>query len=209
MMLQKLLLNGKSDEELMSLWVESRRTGRGDAAPFEVLWKRHSEASYRTIVRMLGANRSLADDVHQDTWLEVTRATRFVPGSFRAYLRTIATRKALDRLTSAALRTAQPSSLDDEEDSLESVASPNASPVRATEGREAAAIVLGIVANMPALQRVAWTLKYVEEMTFEEISEAMGTPVGTAKTRVRLANEFLADALRERGIERLDVEDDG
>ena len=43
---------------------------------------------------------------------------------------------------------------------------------------------------------------------YEEMAEAMGTPVGTAKTRVRLANVFLSNALAEKGIATHDLEDD-
>jgi DNA-directed RNA polymerase specialized sigma24 family protein len=69
--------------------------------------------------------------------------------------------------------------------------------------------MLGIAERLPHPQRVAWTLRYVEEMTFEEIAEAMVTPLGTAKTRVRLANAFVADALDEAGIARIDVAEEG
>ncbi len=201
------LLQEKTDEELMSLWVESRRGGHGDAAAFELLWERHAHAIYQTVVRVLGSHRSLADEIFQEAWLEVTRASSYRPGSFRAFIRTVATRKALDGLASMSVRAAAVDSAPDE-DALDEVAripAPNDDPGQGAQTREATSVVLGIAAQMPDAQRVAWMLRYVEQLTFEEIADAMSTPVGTAKTRVRLANAFLAQGLAERGIESADL----
>lgn len=204
---RKRLLQTKSDEELMSLWVESRRGGRGDTAAFELLWERHAAASYQTVLRVLGPRRApLADEVFQDAWLEVTRAGAYRPGSFRAFLRTVATRKALDCLALSSVRAA--GAAPEEEDGsgkAELLAAPASDPQRGTMAREGASVVLRIAERMPDSQRVAWMLRYVEQMTFEEIAEAMDAPVGTAKTRVRLANALLAQGLAELGIEGDDL----
>lgn len=191
----------------MALWVQSRRSGRGEA-PFELLWERHRDATYRVVARILGPQQSLADEVFQDTWLEVARADHYQPGNFRGWVRTIATRKALDRLGAASIRTA---ALDSAEPRTgngpsERIVSSDPDPERAVRAREAVAMVLEVVEDMPHAQRVAWVLKYIERMTFEELAEAMGTPVGTSKTRIRLANAFLAQALRERGITIADLD---
>lgn len=189
----------------MSLWARSRREGRGEIAAFEILWERHRDATYRIIARMLGNQRAHAEEICQDAWLEVARAERYTPGSFRAYIRTIATRRALDRLASAAVRTAAPAAPRGE-DRAPTVPDGAAHPERRARAREGAALVLEVAAGLPAEQRVAWTLRYVEELTFEEVAAAMTTPVGTAKSRVRRANEFIAEELRGRGVEMGELE---
>lgn len=185
----------------MALWVESRGTNRGQAA-FELLWERHRAASHAAVRRLLGRHAAHADDVLQDTWLEVARAESYRPGSFAGYLRTIAARKALDRLASARVRARAV----DPEGDAEEVALPASSPAARAQARQAAGAVLELVAGMPEPQRIAWTLRYVEELGFEEVAAAMGTPLGTAKTRVRLANAYLADALSASGLSRADLE---
>jgi RNA polymerase sigma-70 factor (ECF subfamily) len=187
----------------MALWVESRRAGRGEPAAFELLWERNAQATRAVVGRVLGRHRSLADEVFQDAWLEVARAGTYRPGSFRAYIRTVATRKALDRIAMASVRDSRG---EDREPDLVATAS---GPEDRSQAREGAGIVLGIVERLPDAQRIAWTLRYVEELTFEEIAEAMGTPLGTAKTRVRLATASLADALGAAGIARADLGEEG
>jgi RNA polymerase sigma-70 factor, ECF subfamily len=198
---KKRLLRGRTDEELMALWVESRRAGRGEQAAFEVLWERNAQATRAVVGRVLGRHRSLADEVFQDAWLEVARAERYRPGSFRGYIRTVAARKAVDRIARSSVRHGG-----GEEDRPDLVAT-GSGPADLTRAREGAALVLGIVGRLPDAQRIAWTLKYAEELTYEEIADAMGTPVGTAKTRVRLATASLADALSAAGVARADLEE--
>lgn len=207
--IDKLVLASRSDEEIMSAWVKSRRTGNGDEEAFRILWDRHRETIYRLIVRILGAHASLADEVFQDAWMQVIRADHFVPGSFRSFIRTIATRKALDRLNCLAIQRVDPDPAEETPDRMESVPADQSGPAQIAQAREARQIVMEIVEGMPPLQRAAWTLRYVEGVTYDELAGMMETPLGTAKARVRLANEFLARALAERGIDPHELEEAG
>ncbi|HVO20129.1 MAG TPA: RNA polymerase sigma factor [Anaeromyxobacter sp.] len=186
----------------MALWVESRRMGRGEQAAFELLWERNAPATRAAVGRILSRHPSLADEVFQDAWLEVARAESYRPGSFRGFVRTVATRKALDRLASSSAREA--SSVDDEP----GLSTSESGPADRSQAREGARMVLEIVQRLPEVQKIAWTLKYVEELTFEEIAEAMASPLGTAKTRVRLATEFLAEALSAAGVAHADLDEE-
>jgi RNA polymerase sigma-70 factor (ECF subfamily) len=152
-----------------------------------------------TIRHVLGRRAALADDILQDAWTEVAHATAYRPGSFRAWLRTIATRKALDRLATVAERRTEG------EEAAADVPAIEPGPAAAAQAREGAGLVLDLAERLPEPQRIAWTLRYVDELTFEEIADAMGTPVGTAKTRIRLANAAFAEALDAAGIAPADL----
>jgi RNA polymerase sigma-70 factor, ECF subfamily len=193
----------------MTLWVNSRGSPKRDTAPFDILWERHQDATGRFVRHVLGRRqRSIADEVLQDTWLEVARAERYRAESFHSWIRTIATRKALDRLAAASVRTAAQEGPEWPGDHRLALVWASDDPARTASAREVVAMVLEIAERMPHAQRAAWVLRYVEQLTFEELAEAMGTPVGTAKTRIRLANAFLAGALEERGITLSDLEED-
>jgi RNA polymerase sigma-70 factor (ECF subfamily) len=53
------------------------------------------------------------------------------------------------------------------------------------EGREAAMDVLAALGSLPERQRVAVTLRYLQDLPYAEISRVTGWPEGTAKTLVR------------------------
>lgn len=194
----------------MERWVVSRRRGPGEAAAFDVLWERHHKLVFRSVRRVLGAHRALIEEAVQDAWVEVVRATHYSPGSFRSFLRVIATRKALDRLESQLRQPSEDEpALDDEKNALcrsfpGLVQAMTGDPAREVQARESAALIFEIVEHMPETQRTAWVLRYAEQLTFQEVADAMGTPLGTAKTRVRLADEFLAFGLQERGTRIID-----
>jgi len=52
------------------------------------------------------------------------------------------------------------------------------------------------LAALPAEQREALTLAYFEGLSQSEIATRTGTPLGTVKTRMRVAQQKLAEALR-------------
>lgn len=189
----------------MALWVSSRRSGQGHEPAFRLLWKRHAQSVRRAIERTLGTYRALADEVFQEAWSEVSGATAYAPGVFRSFIRTIALRKAFDRLAalkrSPAVLTVMLRERGDPEE-LEGDEWPAdvADPARAAQARQGAMLVLEVVSTLPEPQRRAWALRFVEQCTYEEIGEAMCTPLGTAKTRVRIASAAVRRGLRARGV---------
>ena len=191
----------------MALWVASRRVGRGHDVAFRLLWERHSGAVLREIERALGSHRALADEVFQEAWSEVTEATSYIPGAFRAFIRTIALRKALDRRASASRTSVLAGATDEAAEEVAEWPDDTADPAQAAQARQGAKLILELAATLPESQRRAWVLRFVEQFTFEEIGASMGTPVGTAKTRVRLASATIRRGLRLRGIAWGDLAD--
>jgi RNA polymerase sigma factor, sigma-70 family len=58
---------------------------------------------------------------------------------------------------------------------------------------------------LPDKYRSAVVLKYVEDLSLKEISEIMGLPVGTVKTRVHRGREMLRRNMKESRGEKDDV----
>src|SRR5258707_6106391 len=86
-----MTVTGESDETLMG------RYGRGDAAAFELLYRRHEMRIWRYLVRNVG-NRATADDLMQEVWFAVARdAARYSPTArFTTWLFTIAHNRMID-----------------------------------------------------------------------------------------------------------------
>ncbi|MBB6098958.1 RNA polymerase sigma-70 factor (ECF subfamily) [Deinobacterium chartae] len=89
-------------------------------------------------------------------------------------------------------------SLDEAGESGFEVTSHHESPQRAAERTQEADRVQQALLTLPSDYREAIVLRFVEELSYEEIAQVQGVAVGTAKSRVFRGKEMLAQALRGR-----------
>ncbi|MBZ9752928.1 sigma-70 family RNA polymerase sigma factor [Deinococcus sp. HMF7604] len=75
------------------------------------------------------------------------------------------------------------------------VTSEKRSPVQAAESADAQDRVQRALQKLPAEYREAVVLRFVEDLSYDEIAQIQGVAVGTAKSRVFRAKEQLADLL--------------
>jgi len=80
------------------------------------------------------------------------------------------------------------------------IADATADPVRDTELSELAQQVEGILGQLPPAQREVLVLCDVEERTDEAVAALLGVPVGTAKSRLRLARAKFRRLARGRAL---------
>ena len=181
-----------SDEELLRLHVA------GQKGAFEVLVNRRSGELYRFLYRFVG-DRTLADDVLQDTFLQVhMSADRFdTERRFKPWLFTIAANKARDALRSASRR--QAAALDarisDSDDGattfIDLLAANVDLPLEKLENQELRDAVKKIVMEMPEHLKEVLLLGYFQQMPYKEIADVLSVPLGTVKSRLHAAiNHF-------------------
>src|SRR5471032_1897004 len=135
-----------------------------------------------------------AEDVVQDAFVEAwKRAATFDPrrGTAFSFVLTIARSRALDRLRSrgAEGRAPQAFPLEDKK--------PVPLPIESAEQRQDRDRIQGALASLPAEQRTVLELAYFEGISQTEIAARTGDPLGTVKTRCRLALERLAGLLAD------------
>jgi RNA polymerase sigma-70 factor (ECF subfamily) len=157
-----------------------------DADAFERVYDEHSGAVYRTAMRVL-ANPTQAQDVVQDVFMRLWRQPeRFDAGrgTLGNYLRVMAHTRALDvwRETRVALRARERMQVLASRDEPR----PDDRPATAVELHGDRRVLLSQLTRLPALQREALVLVYWGGLTAEEISERLGIPLGTVKSRIRL-----------------------
>jgi RNA polymerase sigma-70 factor (ECF subfamily) len=165
----------------------------GDPQAFARLYDRYDRPCFQFIRRMLGA-ADAAEDVHQEAWIAVARrAADFDPGraSFRAWLFTIARRKVWDYFRRQSV--VPLASADD--DAAIRVADPGPTPLETVVSREVAQNVVAAVEALPLEQRGALVMFTQGGLSLEEIAEASGVAVETAKSRLRYARARLRQAL--------------
>jgi RNA polymerase sigma-70 factor (ECF subfamily) len=168
------------------------RVARGEQRALKVLYDRWGSRALAVAHRVL-ASTSEAEEVVQEAFVEVwKRAAQYdvERGVVRAWIMTIVRSRAIDRLRArgAVDRTVQ---------GLEREAPPPPapSPLEDAEARAERERVAAALAALPEAQRQVIELAYYEGITQREIAERTGEPLGTVKTRVRLALEKLGAIL--------------
>lgn len=180
------------------------RVANGDQAAFEQLYEQSSSLLFTLVSRIVG-NQGDAADLLQEVYLEVWRkASNYdhARGTPMAWLVTLARSRAIDRVRALGSRgKGVTASLDDTPASDLIAAGTDALEMRAVNERQA--LVWKAVESLPPVQRQAIALAYYEGLTHVEISERLSVPLGTIKTRIRLAMEKLRDGLQPLWEEEL------
>jgi RNA polymerase sigma factor (sigma-70 family) len=186
----------ETDENLMV------RYGRGEAAAFEFLYRRHESRVFRYIRRNV-RNEATANDLMQEVWFAVVRgAANYQPtAKFTTWLFTIAHNRTVD-MVRANYRL---QSLDAGDDADPEASSPlerladsaKLEPLAQVQAQDEAAALLSAVAQLPAEQRSAFLLQAEGDLSVEEIADATGSSFETVKSRLRYARAKLRQLVWE------------
>ena len=191
----------ETDENLMV------RFGRGEAAAFEFLYRRHESRVFRYLQRNV-KNEATANDLMQEVWFAVVRgAAKYQPtAKFTTWLFTIAHNRMVDMIRANH----RLQSLDAGDDADSDDADPaglslldrlavdrKLEPPAQVQSQDEAAALLGAVAQLPAEQRSAFLLQAEGDLSVEEIAEATGSNFETVKSRLRYARTKLRQLLWE------------
>ena len=179
-----------------------QRMAQGDEQALGALYDRW-QGAVRALAQRIVGDATEAEDVVEDVfWQAWRQAGRFdaARGSVATWLLTLARSRALDRLR-AIRRTRVDASLDDEDAALppEALAASSASPADAAEGDERSRLVAQALAELQPAQRQCLELAYFGGLSQTEIAERTNTPLGTVKTRMRLALRKLRESLAPLG----------
>lgn len=153
----------------------------GDRAAFGELVRRHG-SSVRALLRRMGADAALADDVAQDAFIAAyERIADFRgEGAFAAWVRRIAARLYVKRV-----RRKLDGAFTAQMEEAEGVGGPG-------EGHAAAKIDLdGALQALSAPERICVSMCYGAGLTHTEMAEALGAPLGTVKSHVKRGLEKL------------------
>jgi RNA polymerase sigma-70 factor, ECF subfamily len=172
-----LLHRLRSDEALMLAYAS------GDAAAFEILYRRHNDGLYSFLYRHC-PRAAVVDDLAQETWMAVIdSAGRYqARAKFRTWLYTIAQRRSADFWRR---RDNQHQRLQDEQE-IES----------GDTGEEALEHALRAVGKLPREQKDALLLQE-QGFSIADIAAITGDGEETVKSRLRYARNKLRDLLEE------------
>ena len=180
-----------------------RRLADGDEAALVSLYDLWSERVHALALWIL-KDADDAEDVVEETFWQIWRTADGYQGQRSAgstWIMMIARSRALDRLRARKRRadwTAAPGTVSALQDQFDN-ASPE-QPGSRVEAHQQAQLATAL-ADLPPEQRTALELAYFEGLSHGEIAERTAQPLGTVKTRIRLAMQKLRqglESLRER-----------
>ena len=167
------------------------RVSERDAEAFRTLFNVYGPRVKAYMMRQ-GADAQIAEDLAQETMLMVWRKASLYSGgrgSAATWIFTIARNLRIDRLRRELPFQALPDSNDAEP------ADGDAPPDEIVSQRERQARVQAVLASLPADQREIVVLAYIDGLSQSEISRRIGVPLGTVKSRMRLAYGRIRQAL--------------
>ena len=172
-----------------------RAHGAGDPYAFARLYDRYDRPCFLYLRRLLGtAHGEAAEDLHQETWIAIARsAAAFDPAkaSFPAWLFSVARNKTFDhfRRQKVAILASAP------EDAAMTIPDPGQTPLEQVQSRELAQEIVNAVEALPLEQRGAFVMFAHAGLSLEDIAQATGVGVETAKSRLRYARTALRQTL--------------
>jgi RNA polymerase sigma-70 factor (ECF subfamily) len=131
--------------------------------------------------------REAADDLVQETFLKMAEglARGKRPSHLRAYLFGVAR-----HVSHAAWRQKSKDAIVAQAVPIESIAAADAADERVAAAGE-------MIARLPALQREVLDLRFNQNLSYAEIAEALGIPVGTVRSRLHHAIAMIRERLDE------------
>ena len=175
--------------------------GREDG--FEELVRRYQRPIVAYVYRMVGDYDS-ALDLAQEVFIKVYNSLgRYRPEfKFSTWIYRIAHNASIDHLRRAGNARTEEMEVEGEGGSTYSkpIASKSPTPEQETERGERRAEIEEVVRQLPPAYRELIVLRHSHDLSYDEIAEVTGLPLGTVKNRIFRARECMRELLVERGI---------
>jgi RNA polymerase sigma-70 factor (ECF subfamily) len=169
----------------------------GDTTAFEKLVERHQRLVVGTVARMLGNNAD-AEDIGQQVFVRVWRsANRYVArAKFTTWLLKITRNLVFNELRRRSRHAQVPVQTESEEEERPLRDDRAVAPDAALLEGELQKAIDTAIARLPETQRMAVILRRYEELSYEEIAEALDQSVPAVKSLLFRARTELRESLK-------------
>ena len=173
----------------------------GREASFEELVRRYQRPIAAYVYRMVG-DYDAALDLTQEVFIKVYNSLSRYRAEFKfsTWIYKIAHNAAIDHLRRHAVREqALTTSVDGERREI-AIESRRLTPEQESERKERRSEIESVVQLLPASYRELVVLRHSHDLSYDEMAEVTGLPLGTVKNRLFRAREAMRDLLVQRGI---------
>jgi len=162
----------------------------GEAEPFDELVRRHSVKIHDLCYKIL-RNYDDASDIAQETFIKAYRKINKFDGrsQFSTWLYRIAVNNCLNYL-----KKQRPT----EEIYDEMMSGGKDDPVERYRSKKLKEMIYDAVAKLPTVQRAVFTLRTLEDMSYQEVSEILKKPISTIKVNHHLAVKNLRNYMKAK-----------
>jgi RNA polymerase sigma-70 factor, ECF subfamily len=166
-----------------------------DESALAALYDESSRLVYTIALRILQDEADASEvvlDVYRQVW---TAAARFDErrGSAAAWIALLARSRAMDRRRFLGTRARSAAKMEELDEVMSYDSSPESLAIHSQRSRS----VKRALAEIPPEQRLALELAFFSGLSHSEIAQQLGEPLGTVKTRIRLAVSRLRDMLKD------------
>lgn len=188
-------LNAIADSELVAKAVAGREES------FEELVRRYQRPIAAYVYRMVGDYDS-ALDLTQEVFIKVYGSlTRYKSEfKFSTWIYKIAHNAAIDHLRRSSTRDQSLTSESDGGQYELPIKSSKPTPEQESERREQRTEIEAVVSQLPHAYKDLILLRHSHDLSYDEIAEVTGLPLGTVKNRLFRAREMMREQFLKRGI---------
>ena len=177
-----------------------QRAQRGDLRAFDLLVLKYQGRISALVSRYISDSGEV-EDVTQEAFIKAYRALERFRGdsAFYTWLYRIAANAAKNHLVAKGRRPRSDASIEDAEAFDEfGLSSDSGSPEAIAMGDELVSVVEAAMQALPEELRAALTLRELEGLSYDDIAEVLGCPVGTVRSRIFRAREAIDERVREQ-----------
>lgn len=188
--------NASADTELVQTALAGREAG------FEELVRRYQRPIAAYVYRMVG-DYDVALDLTQEVFIKVYGSLSRYRAEFKfsTWIYRIAHNAAIDHLRRGAARETAIAS--DEDRPALALESRRLTPEQESERNERCSEIEIVVQMLTPAYRELIVLRHSNDLSYEEIAEVTGLPLGTVKNRLFRAREAMRELLLQRGITKV------
>jgi RNA polymerase sigma-70 factor (ECF subfamily) len=172
----------------------------GDKRAFELLVLKYQRKLMRLVLYFV-KDHAEAEDIVQETYIKAYRALPNFRGesAFYTWLYRIGVNTAKNYLMSQRRRV--PTTTDTNSQDAETLEDADGlrettTPESVLESKQLAKTVNDAMGSLPEELRVAISLREIEGLSYDEIAELMGCPIGTVRSRIFRARDAIANKIR-------------
>ena len=186
-------MNNHNDQQLVELCRD------GDDAAFGVLFERHKERLFHTMVSML-KSREDAVDIVQEAFIQAHRKLDTFRGdsAFYTWLYRIATNRALSFLRKQKQKPVSIEGINEIGGFDPPASDDHSQPLKMVLREEHRQLIRETLDELPDDYRIVLVMKEFDGLRYDEIAELTEIPIGTVRSRIHRGRIELADRLKRK-----------